>query len=92
MIRHRLANYFLLMVFKLCHVQFIRRAAAWIARTMRGPINPEGFYAKEPVMEQRLLRAKPLKNARPDVSTLPDARPEDSDLEKWLAGEAQCGP
>jgi hypothetical protein len=88
-IRHRLANYFLLMVFKLCHVRMVRRAAARVAKVIQGPLDPERLYAKAPVMEQRLMRAKPLKNARPDVSHLGElVGPQE--LEKWLAEEASA--
>ena len=89
-IRHRLSNYFLLMACRFSSVRLFRRAAAGIARFIHGPLNPEQLYAKEPVMEQRLMRAKPRKCARPDTSMLPDAHPEDSDLEEWLAKEAGC--
>lgn len=89
--RHRVAHYLHLLACKLSSGRLFRRVAAWAARLIHGPLNPEELYAKEPVMEQRLVRGKPLKNARPNSSTLPDAHPESSELEKWLAEEAQCG-
>jgi hypothetical protein len=88
-IRHRLASYLLLLACRLSHARFFRRAASWVARLIQGPLNPEELYAKSPVMEQKLVRGKPLKNARPDTAMLPDAHPESSELEKWLAKEAQ---
>ena len=89
-IRHRLARYILSVACKLSHARFFRRAAAWVARLVQGPLDPERLYSKEPVMEQRLVRMKVPKKARPDTATLPDAHPESSDLEKWLSEEAKC--
>jgi hypothetical protein len=92
-IRHRVASYFLLLVCRLTSIRLLRRAASSVARVVCGPLDPERLYIRRMVRVMSLPRAAPtVPSARPDTATLPDAHPEDSDLEKWLAEEARCEP
>lgn len=91
--RHRVANLFLLFVCRLhcyIHVRWLPRAGAAVARFIHGPLDPERLYTKTHCKEISLSRLHPIKRVQPDVSALPGAHPEDSDLEKWLSEEARC--
>ena len=93
LLRHRLAAWFLLVacrIHRYFYARWFMRAAIVVGRFIHGPLDPERLYSKKPVRVISLPRARAVPVVRPDVSVLPDCHPEDSDLEKWLAQEAQC--